>query len=86
MTPSGAAHQMRTRCRNRAISRLIENHRSEFDSLVAEERQRAEAWQSRLNRPERRPDELAADELLELRQTILTARRQATPRRRASGH
>jgi hypothetical protein len=85
VTPAGAAQQMRTRTRNRAISRLIENHRAEFDSLVAEERQRAEAWQSRLNRPERRPAGLATDELLELRHTILTARRQATPRRRASG-
>lgn len=85
MTPSGAAHQMRTRTRNRAISRLIEENRERFDALVAEERERAEAWQRRLNRPDRRPEDLATDELLELRQTILTARRQATRRRRASG-
>lgn len=84
MTLSGEAHQMRTRTRNRAISRLIEAHRTEFDAMVAEERERAEAWQRRLNRPDRRPEDLATDELLELRKTILIAR-QAMPRRRASG-
>jgi ferric-dicitrate binding protein FerR (iron transport regulator) len=41
---------MRTRTRGRAISRLIEAHRAEFDALVAEERAHAEAWQRRLNR------------------------------------
>lgn len=40
---------LRTRCRHRAISRLIEENRPRFDALVAEERERAEAWQQRLD-------------------------------------
>ena len=78
MTP-GEAHQMRTRTRNRAISRLIENHRAEFDAMVAEERARAEAWQRRIDQ---RLSEPPADELLQLRETILSARRALTPKPR----
>lgn len=40
----------RTRCRSRAISRLIEENRERFDALVAEERAHAETWQRRVNR------------------------------------
>lgn len=72
MTPSGAAQQMRTRTRGRAIARLIENHRAEFDALVLEERKHAAAWQRQVERPSP-----PVGELLQLRQTILTARRRA---------
>jgi len=77
---SGEAHQMRTRTRGRAISRLIENHRPEFDALVAEERQHAEAWQRRIQRPDRRPADLAPVEILMLRRAVIDARIQSTRR------
>ena len=65
------AQAMRTRTRNRAIARLIENHRDEFDAMVAEERGHATAWESRLLRPA-----VPIDDLSKLRETILIARRQ----------
>jgi hypothetical protein len=67
---AGEAQAMRTRTRNRAISRLIENHRAGFDALVAAERSHAEAWQQRHHRPA-----IPLEDLQQLRQTILTARR-----------
>jgi AraC-like DNA-binding protein len=62
MTPSGAAHQMRTRTRGRAISRLIEENRERFDALVAEERAHTRAWQRRLERSTRTPSVTTLDE------------------------
>lgn len=58
----------RIRCRNRAISRLIEAHRAEFDALVAEERAHAEAWQRRLDdSAEAPPVPVSLDEPRQLR-------------------